>query len=328
MNPDTIAFIDECFERSKEDPFQLSVDDMDRLLSIDPVSEECEYLGSKARKLASIRSKDSASIGTAFGLDYVPCKASCRYCSFGERWGLMKGEYYIPDEDVIRMIREQLEKGFRKFTLRTTEFYSVDRICALASKIRAEVDGRYVLSVNMGELSVEDARRLKESGVNNAYHTLHLREGIDTPFRPETRLRTMDNIKEGGLKLSSGVDPIGIEHTNREIAENIDAIRRMEPVSICSMVRINPKGTPVEGIPEISASRHAQIAAVIRFASKNNVAAVPPNFKAMMWGANGTSIGTGANPRDSVHDKDTVGQWRLSFEYTKRMFIEAGYKFP
>ena len=327
MNPDTVRFIDDCYDRSVKDPFLLTVDDIEGLLSIDPDSEECEYMGTKARELARIRSNNKASVSTSFGLDYIPCKASCRFCSFGEKWGLMEGqEYYIPDDEIVSMIRDQLSKGFRKFTLRTTEYYSVDRICDLARKIRSEIaDEKFILSVNMGELSVDDVKRLKECGINNAYHTLHLREGVDTPFRPETRLRTMANIKAGGLNLSCGVDPIGIEHTNRELAENIVVLREQEPRSICSMMRVNPKGTPVGDLPEISENRHAQIAAVIRFASKNNVSAVPPNRKAMMWGANGTAIGTGANPRDSVHDKDTVGKWRFSFEDTRQMFKDTGY---
>jgi biotin synthase len=245
---------------------------MERLLSLDPDSDECAYLGSKARELARIRSKNMATIGTAFGIDYVPCKASCRFCSFGDKWGLMKGEYYIPDDEIVSMIRSQREKGFRRFTLRTTEFYPVDRISELIKKIRREVPGDYFLAVNMGELSKDDAAYLKECGINWAYHTLHLREGIDTPFRPEMRIATMKAIKEGGLRLTSGVDPIGIEHTDREIAENIDAIRMLEPASICSMARINPKGTPVGDLEEISPGRHALIAAVIvRYKLKSDV---------------------------------------------------------
>ena len=325
MNPEILSLIDGCYSKSLEDPFSITVGDMIALLSIDPDSEECGYLGSKARELATKRSMNKARMTTAFGLDYIPCKANCRFCSFGSKWGLMKGEYYVPDERVIELIREQMSKGFKRFTLRTTEYYAVDRMCTLAKKIRSEIEGNYILSVNMGELTTKDAEHLRSSGINAAYHTLHLREGVDTPFSPETRLRTMECIKSGGLALKCGVDPIGVEHTNEEIAENIDVLRRSGADSICSMVRINPKGTPVEDMPEISPNRHAQIAAVIRFASKGNVAAVPPNLKAMQWGANATTIGTGSNPRDSVHDKDTVGEWRFSFEDTKELFKKAGY---
>ena len=102
-------------------------------------------------------------------------------------------------------------------------------------------------------------------------------------------------------------------------------LREFEPVSICSMKRINPKGTPVGDLEEVSDLRIAQVAAVLRFAARSrNVSAVPPNRIAMRWGAGGTSIGTGANPRDSVHDHNTVGEWRFDqFAVANRQILEG-----
>ena len=325
MDRETKSFIDLMFEKSKEDPFTVSRDDIIRMLSMDPSSEEFGYLGSKARELARIRG-NLGSVGIAFGLDYRPCKGNCVYCSFGEKWGLMNDDYEIPVDDLISMISERFSKGFRRFTIRTTEYYSIDRLCEIAKEIRSRVPGKYGLSVNTGELTAEDCEKLYQAGCNGAYHTLHLREGKDTVFPPETRLRTMRAIKESKLNLSVGVDPIGIEHTNEEIADLIIALREFEPVSICSMKRINPKGTPVGDLEEVSDLRIAQVAAVLRFATgSRNVSAVPPNRIAMRWGAGGTSIGTGANPRDSVHDHSTVGKWRFDQFTVANQQILEGY---
>jgi len=327
MDASLKSFIDDAFERSKADHRSITKEDVQRMLAIDPHSEECEYLGSKARELARIRSKNKGNLTVAFGVDYRPCKASCSYCSFGERWGLMDGfDMEMSVEDIIDMIREQMSKGYRRFTLRTTEYYSVERLCALGREIRAKIPGKYNLSVNTGELDAEDLKNLHESGFNGAYHTLHLREGIDTPFKPMLRLRTMNNIKESEMNLSCGIDPIGSEHTDEEIAETLMILRDYNPVSICSMKRINPKGTPVESIPEVDDLRVSQIAAVIRFASGGNVSAVPPTRKSMEWGANGTSIGTGSNPRDSVHDPSKIGDWRYDLDEVRQMFIDCGYE--
>ena len=325
MDRETKAFIDLMFERSKIDPFTVSRDDIIRMLSMDPSSEEFEYLGSKARELARIRG-NIGSISIAFGLDYRPCKGNCAYCSFGEKWGLMKDDYEIPIEKLVEMISERFSRGFRRFTIRTTEYYSIDRLCEIAREIRSKVPGRYALALNTGELSAEDCERLHQAGYTGAYHTLHLREGKDTMFSPEIRLRTMKAIKESKLNLSVGVDPIGIEHTNEEIADLIITLREFEPISICSMKRINPKGTPVGDLEEVSDLRIAQIAAVLRLAARSrNVSAVPPNRTAMRWGAGGTSIGTGANPRDSVHDHSTVGKWRFDQFAVANQQILEGY---
>ena len=178
MDQDFKEFVDRCFEVSarKED---ISRDDIIRMLGVSPDSEECEYLGSRARELAAIKSKDKATLGTPFGVDYVPCDASCRFCSFGTRWGLMEGQsYHIPVEDIISMMKERIAAGYTGFTIRTTEFYPVDKLCEMARRIREEVPGDYRLGVNTGELTLEGCIRLKEAGYNSAYHTLHLREGI------------------------------------------------------------------------------------------------------------------------------------------------------
>ena len=122
------------------------------------------------------------------------------------------------------------------------------------------------------------------------------------------------------------MDPLGVEHTDEEIADLIIVLREFEPVSLCSMKRINPKGTPVGDLEEVSDKRVAQVAAVLRISTKaRNISAVPPNRLAMKWGAGGTSIGTGANPRDSKHDHTTVGKWRFDRGSVVEMLRAEGY---
>ena len=326
MDEETRRYIDGLFEISVKDPLSIRVDDIERMLSLDPFSEECEYMGLRARELSGIRGGNVGSVGTAFGIDYRPCSGNCVYCSFGERWGIMDADYEIPADTIVDLINDRLAHGFSKFTLRTTEDYDVRRLAELGREILSRVDGRIVLSANTGELSYEDCEMLADAGFSGAYHTLHLREGEQTSFPPEVRLRTMENIRRSRLSLSCGVDAIGVEHTDREIAENIAVIREYRPVSVCSMKRINPRGTPVADLEEVSDRRIAQIAAVLRFATDaRNVSAVPPNRDAMRWGAGGTSVGTGANPRDSVHDPSEVGRWRFDMSRVREMLISEGY---
>ena len=166
---------------------------------------------------------------------------------------------------------------------------------------------------------------MHEAGFDSAYHALHLGEGKDTNFRQESRLRTMEAVSASSMRLTSGIDPIGVEHTAEEIAERIMTIRKLKPMSMCSMKRINPKGTPVGDLPEVSDRRIAQVAAVIRFATDGGVSAVPMTRTAMDWGANGTSIGTGANPRDSAQDPARFGVWRSDQDALRYMFRDAGY---
>ena len=323
ISDEVIEFVDSCYEKAL-DGWVIDKEDIVRMLEIDPHSEGFAYIGSMARELARIRN-NKANLGTAFGIDYVPCKASCRYCSLGEKWGLMNDDWHIPLDSIISIIRERLSAGCDRFTLRTTEFYDIDRLAEMGRAIHAAIPGRYFLSVNTGELSREQCDMLFDAGFQSAYHTLHLREGIDTPFPPETRLRTLKAISESKLKLNCGIDPIGSEHTSEEIADLICTLREFRPVTICAMKRVGAKGTPLGEVPDADDVRIVQIAAVLRFAFTGNVSSVPPNRQAMMWGANGTSIGTGANPRDSVHDRSTVGKWRFDHDSVRGMLAECGY---
>lgn len=292
------------------------------LLDLDPDSEECEYLGGRAREVARVLAGNNARVGTSIGLDLCPCSASCDFCSLGEKWGLIAKCAEIPDDKVIEIIRGKHAEGFFQFTLRTTEYYSLDRLCELGRRIRAEIPGDYYLTANTGELTVEDARRLRDSGFTGVYHVPRLGEGRYTPFSVEDRIETMMNAKKGGLLLSTGLDPIGIEFTNEELADKIIELRGCDPVGICVMKRESVPGTPLGNMAEISESRHAQITAVVRMAFKGSVAVHPASQKGFEFGANNAAAEIGATPRE---DSDDLSDWIYRHEDIERMMRNAGY---
>ena len=294
----------------------LNGEDIDRdsvlsLLRLDPYSEECRYLGKAARDVARELGKNKGAVSSSIGLDLAPCPVSCKFCSLGEKWGLIDKEYVISDERVIRIIEKKFSEGFKQFILRTTEFFDLETLCDLGKKIRKEVPGQFVLTANTGELTLADAAKLKASGFNGAYHALRLREGTDTPIDPEIRISTIKAIKDSELFLGCGVDPIGVEHSNEEIAELISFYVPLRPAGLCTMKRINVEGTPMWGMADVSDERMAQIAAVIRMVQGGrNVVIQPPIQLALEYGANSIAIETGANPRYNEHDDDvwvTIG---------------------
>jgi len=295
------------------------------LLEINPDSEEGEYLGSSARDIVRKIYGNKAIVDSSIGIDLTPCKMSCKFCAMGEEWNLIKGEHILPDDVILNLIRGILADGFFSVALRTTEFYDLNRLCELGRKIRKEIPGRYNMSANTGEITVKDAKRLRDAGFNAVYHTLRLREGIDTKFNPEVRLASMAAAREAGLYLACGIDPVGIEHTNGEIIDRIIKFREIKANGVCVMRRVNVKGTPMEGIEEVSDLRMAHIVAVTQIAGGKNwrVVVHPPIRKALEWGASWIAVETGANPRDNVHE---VGVWKIFDHATaKQMFLDAGY---
>ena len=293
-----------------------------RLLELDPDSEECEYLGKVAREVARVNSGNRARIGTSIGLDLCPCSASCEFCALGEKWGLIKETAIIDDDRVVQLIKKHYNKEIFQFTLRTTEYYDLEHLMSLAKRIRKEVPGEYFLTANTGELTLEDAKRLKEAGFTGAYHVPRLGEGKYTPFSVEERLKTIENIKKAGLILATGLDPIGPEFSNEELADQIILLRSLEPIGICTMRRESVKGTPMGDIPEISDMRLAQIAAVIRLSFKGNVAVHPGIQKAFEWGANNAAAEIGATPRE---EESNMQDWLYTHEELRHRMLAAGY---
>lgn len=296
-----------------------------KLLDIDPRSEEGEYLGMASRDVSRQLFGNRARVGSSIGIDISPCTMNCRFCSLGEEWALVDGKNELSDEAVIGLVSEVVSKGFFQITLRTTEFYDLNRLCALARKVRENVPGQYYLTANTGELTDEDAMNLYRSGFTGVYHTLRLREGVDTPFDPEVRLSSMRAVLRSPLMLAVGIEPIGSEHTNDEILDKIELFREMGPKTVCVMKRVNVEGVPLSRHPEIDDYRLAQIVAVTKIAGGSRwfVASHPITQKALDWGANNVTVETGANPRDDMHK---IGKWSLCDHETARsMILKAGY---
>ncbi len=317
--------IDSAKKESLNDTY-IGKERMIELLSIDPFSEEARYLGKAGREIAAYRTNNTGRIGSAFGVDLAPCPMNCTFCALGERWHLFDDSYEYTPEDLIGIIKEKVSEGFCMFTIRTTEHYPVEKLEDIAHAIRSSVDGEYYLNLNVGELSYEDCERLFEAGFDSAYHSCRLGEGIDTPFDPDERIRTMKAISKSRLALSTGLDPIGIEHDNELIVDRLELFRELGASTVCVMKRISVPGTPIGTTPMVDEKRIAQIVAVTRIAGAGawtNVACSPPNQLALEYGANAFGTTTGANPR---YTKQDLGKWSVPHDKARAMLDSSGYR--
>ena len=291
-NIDVIA--QECLRGARQDRATII-----KLLSVDPASEEAAYMRSTARDVALRVSGGCAKVGGCIGLDYAPCKMNCSFCSFAEKLGIVTDAARLSDDQVLAIARDYAETGVNTITLRTTEFYDVNEVCRLVALIRQNVPGAYEICLNVGELSPEAARHAFECGASSAYHVFRLGEGVDTPFDPEVRKQTVRAISASPLKLNTGIEPIGIEHTNEQLADHILFALSCDPESLGIKPRVNVPGTPFEGKAPLSDERIAQIVAVIRLVSGSRVKYVsshPGEALALSAGGNGSNVERGASP--------------------------------
>jgi len=298
------------------------------LLQIDPESKECDFLGKAAREVASIICKDRAYLWAAIGIDFKPCPMNCDFCSLGEKWGIVTEENELGDNEVIERVRQFVSQGVRWIVLRTTQFYSLDKLIELAGKIKKEVCGEYELGLNAGEFDESIAKRMAKEGLEFVYHTLRLREGINTRFDPAKRIVTLEAISKSTLDLVYLIEPLGIEHTNEEIADALLSALKYGAVVTGCMERVPVAGTPLGELPDISERRLAQVIAVSRLAAgfhAPDICVHRASKLAFEWGANVTVVETGAIPRDACCTLKE--EWKgFTSETAKRWFEAKGYK--
>lgn len=304
----------------------LSKSEMVALLGMDADSDECAYLREKACECARTVTQNTAYLWGAVGVDYAGCAASCRFCSFGKEWGLVKTEQIYTLPEIIAQAREYVASGVHFIVLRTTQYYPLDMLTAFTRAIREEVRGDYELIVNPGDFDLPTANSLHENGVDGVYHAIRLREGTDTPFRPEYRINTLSAIKNSSLNLIHLVEPVGPEHSYEEIADRfLCAVEHGAYISGV-MARIPVKGTPLGDIPQLSDNEIAKITAVLRLSGGSVVRHIcvhPASEQAVQSGANVVVVETGAIPRDS---QPASGKW-LNFDAhsAKKLFEENGF---
>lgn len=272
-----------------------------RLLELDSNSEEVAYLRSRACEVAHYTSKNRCSISGAIGVDMCSCDMNCKFCSFGTEWGLVKDEVRFTKDEIIEMAREYVEAGVTTLTLRSTEFYDMATLTEWLSDIRAQVPGNYVINLNVGEMTPAMAEAAYQAGATSAYHVVRMREGIDTPFDPALRERTIRAIADSPLRWGTCIEPIGIEHTNEELADKVLYNMSLHPYGIGVMFRVNVPGTPFEGVPDVPKERMLHILAVVRIAVGATIRCVschPALPEALYSGGSGFTVERGANPRD------------------------------
>lgn len=249
-------------------------------------------------------------VWAAIGVDNHPCPMTCNFCSQSHRWQASTEPWMMSVEEVVTAAREMDDRGADFVVLRTTQCYGLERLTDLARTVRQHLRDDVKLVVNTGECTVEDVRRLREAGVNTAYHVVRLREGVDTPHSIAMRLKSIAAIKEGGLELNCLIEPLGPEHTAEEILTEARRMRELGTIGTGVMARVPVMGTPLAHLGQVGESYLRRVVAVSRFEypdGGSRLCVHPPTPSALLSGANTLVVEHGAVPRASTVQKKS---WR------------------
>ena len=135
---------DECRSRLRQDLAagalagrRLTVE-MRRSCWLAPGSPAAETIWEAARELA-LRHAREGRIWAAIGVDYCPCPQNCSFCSFGEKWGIVRDSHEWSLEQIVAAGKSFAAQGAAFITIRTTQHYPLEQVCGIAEALRAAI---------------------------------------------------------------------------------------------------------------------------------------------------------------------------------------------
>lgn len=295
---------------------------LDSRLQGEPLKRLYSLADRKRRRISGNR----PHFWTAIGVDSVPCSRNCRFCSHGAAWGAFEKPFELSIKEILRHIERLIPSQPDWITFRTTQDYGIEKICHLSVEARKIIPSEIKIVVNTGEFSFVDAQKMKDAGVQVVYHTIRLREGIDTGISIAEREETLHAIQKADLELAALIEPIGPEHTNRELVETVFRLKSFGLSLSGAMARVPVPGTPLFELGQVDEERIVRVVAMTRLVFGDEVQAIcvhPPISKALQTGGNTVVIESGAIPRDS---QTSETPWRgFSPLDAKLLFQQNGF---
>jgi biotin synthase len=296
------------------------------LLGLSPDSFETYMVMAEANRLSKEISDGKAEVHAQFAVNLAPCDCNCLFCSFAKVNKVFSIETELSPEQAVAYARQFEVDGANAVFMMSTAHYSFERFLEIANEVRRNLKPETTLIANVGDQSLKNATKLKDTGFAGVYHALRLREGIDTSLAVETRMRSFFNFREAGLEIGTCVEPVGKEHTNEEVAEMIEFTASLNPSYSGAARRISIPGAKIAQRGTISELRMAQIVAVTRLGMPRTVignCTHEPCTLGAIAGANLFWAEVGANPRD-VEEKTEEGRGETVFG-CRSLFQESNW---
>ena len=273
------------------------------LLSLDTNSSEADALRLTGRYITQRRFGTKSMLLCQTGIESFPCPADCSFCSF-QQSSYLGDAWRIPDERLteINKLLCNIQGTYSHFLL-FMHTYDFAYMLRIVEKTRAELPSSMNIVVNCGDVDSAQVAELQSAGASGAYHVLRLREGEDTKITPAQRMESIKALKKSGLDWYTCCEPVGPEHTNEEIVDNILFTAEYECFQNAVMRRINIPNSIMEARGQISLMRSAQIVALVAIAMAQNtqlssIAIHEPDLLGLSSGANCIYAEFEANPRD------------------------------
>lgn len=295
------------------------------LYGVDSSSEEAQLIIGASYKLSQQASSGKAQIHAQIGLDASPCERDCLFCSFASRSGLRVGTYELGINQIVESSLDSIERGANLILMLTTANYEFGKLLNAIEHTRKAIGPEYPILVGTDDFTFDQALLLKKAGCNGAYHALRLGEGVYTSIAIETRKSTIENTHAAGLKHCTCVEPIGPEHTPKELTQRTMYALESNPVFGGAWRRESIPGSKHE-LPMIDDRQWALYAAVFRLVAglKFPFTTSMASKQLALAGANLAWAEIGTNPRDvRIDSENSLG---MTISKAKAIFDETGWE--
>jgi biotin synthase len=215
---------------------------------------------------------DEVQLCTLLSVKTGGCPEDCAYCPQSSHYETEVGpEKMLDVQKVIESARRAKELGSTRFCMgaawrEVKDGPAFDRVVEM---VRGVKEVGLEACVTLGMLTFDQAKRLKEAGLDAYNHNLDTsRENYKSIIKTRTfddRIRTLMNVREAGITVCSG----GIIGMGESIDDRCEMLRTLanltpqpESVPINALVRV--KGTPLQHMPPVDPLDLVRMIAVAR----------------------------------------------------------------
>ena len=314
----------EIFEKALKGE-RLSKAEAGRLLKIEENSREYYELLYTADKMSRKKYGGRGQIYAQIGIEASPCPANCAFCSLAKDVFNPINSFVLKADESRKKAESLIEAGADEIFLMTTASFDGDKFLKYGEAVREIMPKNMRLVANVGDFDLSYADRLKKAGFTGVYHIRRLGEGRDTLISPKKRVETLQSAFEAGLEIYYCVEPIGPEHSNEELLQEIFITELFDIDVMAVMKRVCVPGTALFERGEISAAKLAKICAVTFLSTlpKRAMGVHEPDELCLMAGANQIYAEVSVNPRDlSLETEKNRG---LNINSAIKMLNNAGW---
>lgn len=220
----------------------------------------------------AIHPEGTVQLCTLLSVKTGGCPEDCAYCPQSAHYQTKVGREGLLDvDDVIGAARRAKEAGSTRFCMgaawrQVRDGREFDRVLDM---VRGVKDLGLEACCTLGMLTEDQARRLKEAGLDAYNHNLdtsreHYRSIISTRGYDD-RLATLRRVREAGITVCSG-GIIGMGESVRDRCAMLVELARLDPhpesVPINALVRV--PGTPLESLPPVQGVELVRMIATAR----------------------------------------------------------------